>query len=103
MKTIREKITFTASALVYLLFNLRLDRFPEPTLVGSLKHTAINLLETAPYVAGATFIVISFIQYMIDGQKLPWDRRLRLFFLLGIMGGLFMGIWDYAGTETISQ
>lgn len=85
------------------MFNLRLDRYPEPTLGGTLKYTAINLLETAPYVAGATFIVISFIQYMIDGEKLPWDRRLRLFFLIGIMGGLIMGIWDYTGTDTIPQ
>ncbi len=103
MKTIKEKFTFLVSATVYLLFNLRLDRYPDPTFVGSLKATLWQLVETVPYIAGATFIIISFIQYMIDGDKLPWDRRLRLFFLIGIMGGLFFGIWEYADQGTVAQ
>ncbi len=98
MSTMREKVTFIISALVYFLFNLRLDRYPDPTLSGTLMQTLINLLETIPFVAGTAFIFISFLQYMLDGEKLPWDRRLRLFFFIGIMAGLVMGIWDYAGT-----
>ncbi|PID77254.1 MAG: hypothetical protein CSB24_02460 [Deltaproteobacteria bacterium] len=96
MNNIKNKFTFTVSALVYLLFNLRLDRYPEPSLGGSIIQTLFNLLETVPFVAGSALVVISFIQYM-TGEKLPWDRRFRMFFLIGIMAGLFLGIWNYAG------
>lgn len=97
MRTVKEKVTFGVSAAIYLLFNIRLDGYPNPTFQGSLVQTLINLLETVPFVAGTTFILISFLQYMIGGEKLPWDRRLRLFFLVGIMGGLIMAIYEYAG------
>lgn len=99
MKSIKEKITFYASALIYLLFNLRLGS----TFAASAEATLMQILRTAPYFAGATFIVISFLQYMADGEKLPWDRRFRLFFLIGIMGSLIYGIWDYAGQGVVGQ
>lgn len=99
MGTIKDKITFIVSAGIYLLFNFRLGS----TVEASIKATLWQLLETAPYVAGMTFIVISFLQYMMDGEKLPWDRRFRLFFLIGIMAGLIYGIWDYAGQVPVGQ
>lgn len=99
MNTTKEKITFYASAILYFLFNLR----PGQTLLITMKATGIQLLETAPYVAGAAFIIISFLQYMADGEKLPWERRLRIFFLIGILGGLFYGIYEYAGQPPVAQ
>lgn len=99
MGTVKDKITFIVSAAIYLLFNFRLGS----TATASIKATLWQLLETAPYVAGMTFIVISFLQYMMDGEKLPWDRRIRLFFLIGIMAGLIYGIWDYAGQVPVGQ
>lgn len=86
-------MTLAASAVLYLLFNLRLAADPMATVTA----TAWQLLQTVPYVIGATIIVVALLQYMAGGEKLPWDRRFRLFFAIGIIGGLFFAIYEYAG------
>ena len=95
MSDLRSKITFTASAVLYLFFNLRLGANAGATLTA----TGWQILQTAPYVAGVTYIIIALLQYMAGGEKLPWDRRLRLFFAIGIMAGLVFGIYEYAGVD----
>ncbi len=95
MQGIKGKVSFYLSAAVYLLFNLRLGT----DVLTTVKATAWQIAQTAPYVAGITYVLIALLQYMADGEKLPWDRRLRLFFLLGIMAGLFYGIYEYAGVD----
>ena len=65
----------------------------------SLKATLWQIAQTAPYVAGLTYIIIALLQYMAGGEKLPWDRRLRLFFAIGIIAGLLFGIYEYAGVD----
>ena len=87
------------SAVVYVLFNLRLGA----DIGTTLKATFWQIIQTAPYVAGFTYVIIALLQYMADGEKLPWDRRLRLFFALGIMAGLVYGIYEYAGLGVGSQ
>ncbi len=99
MLDIKGKVSFYLSAAVYLLFNLRLGT----DALATVKATAWQILQTAPYVAGITYVLIALLQYMADGEKLPWDRRLRLFFLLGIMAGLFYGIYEYAGVDVGRQ
>ena len=93
MSEIKERITFVLSAVLYLLFNLRLGS----DAMATAKATGWQILQTAPYVAGITYIVIALLQYMAGGKTMPWDRRLRLFFAIGIMAGLVYGIYDYAG------
>ena len=93
MHTIGEKVRFILSAGMYLLFNLRVG----PDLGATAVATGWQLLQTAPFVAGVTYFTISVLQYMGDGSKLPWDRRLRLFFAIGIIAGLILGIWEYGG------
>jgi len=93
MQNLKEKIRFSVSALLYLIFNLRIGS----DLATTLKATGWQLLQTAPYVAGLTYLVVAVLQYMGDGSKLPWDRRLRLFFAIGIMAGLILAIWEYGG------
>lgn len=93
MQSIKGKVSFYLSAVVYVLFNLRLGADSAATL----KATLWQIVQTAPYVAGVTYLIIALLQYMADGEKLPWDRRLRLFFALGIMAGLVYGIYEYAG------
>ena len=93
MNSFRDKVTFYLSAVLYFLFNLRLASTP----MESAKATLWQLLQTAPFVIGVTWVIVAFLQYMANGQKMPWDRRLRLFFAIGIMAGLFYGIYEYAG------
>lgn len=94
MSEIKEKVTFYLSAALYLLFNLR----PVPdNMVATLKATGMQILYTAPYVAGFTVFIVALLQYAAGNKKMPWDRRLRIFFAIGIMTGLFYGIYEYAG------
>ncbi len=93
MQNLKEKVRFTISALLYLVFNLRIGG----DLSTTLKATGWQILQTAPYVAGLTYLAVAVLQYMGDGSKLPWDKRLRLFFAIGIMTGLILAIWEYGG------
>lgn len=83
------------SAFIYLLFHLRLGGDVMQTIVA----TFWQILRTAPYIAGLTYLLIALLQYMAAGEKLPWDTRLRIFFAMGIMGGLLFGIYEYAGVD----
>jgi hypothetical protein len=95
MQSLWGKISFYLSAALYVLFNLRLG----PDIGTTVKATLWQILQTAPYVAGVAYLIIATLQYMADGEKLPWDRRLRLFFALGIIAGLIYGIYEYAGVD----
>ena len=99
MQNSKEKVSFYLSAIAYLLFNLRLAG----DLAGSMQATLWQILQTAPYVAGATWVLIAFLQYMSEGKKMPWDRRFRLFFTIGIIAGLFYAIYEYAGVGVRMQ
>lgn len=95
MQDLRGKITFILSGLLYLLFNLR----PGSDALVTIKATLWQIAQTAPYVAGLTYFIIALLQYMADGAKVPWDRRLRLFFAIGIIAGLIYAIYEYAGVD----
>ena len=99
MKVIEGKLTFYISALLYLLVNLKVgaDAF------SNFKATLSQIVQTAPYIAGVTYVVIIFLQYMAGGNTIPWDRRLRLFFAIGIIAGLIYGIYEYAGVGVSIQ
>lgn len=94
MENLRGKVTLYLSAALYLVFNLRLGADIESTVTLTLWQ----IVQTAPYVAGIVYVIIALLQYMAEGEKIPWDRRLRLFFAIGILAGLFVAIYEYAGT-----
>jgi hypothetical protein len=93
MKGIERKLSFYISAVLYLIFNLRLGA----DAMASFTATTWQVLRTAPFVAGITYVIIALLQYMSGGEPVPWDRRLRLFFAIGILAGLLYGIYEYAG------
>jgi len=93
MKVIEGKLTFYISALLYLLFNLRIGT----DIVAGFKATLWQIVQTAPYIAGVSYAVIVFLQHMAGGIILPWDRKLRIFFAIGIIAGLIYGIYEYTG------
>ncbi len=90
-------LSFYITATVYLLFNLRIATEPIDSVIATLKQIGV----TAPYVAGITFVVVSFVQYAAGGEKVPWPQRFRLFFTIGIFAGLVYGIYDYTGGGTV--
>lgn len=75
MSGFQGKLTFVVSAILYIVFNLRLGG----DVLTSTKATLWQIGTTAPYVAGLSYIIIALLQYMADGAKVPWDRRLRIF------------------------
>lgn len=95
MQNVKERVRFTLSAALYFLFNLRIGN----SLYDTMLATIWQILQTAPFIAGVTYFIIAILQQMGDGSKVSWERRLRLFFAIGIMAGLILGIWEYAGVD----
>ena len=92
MQTLREKISFILTALAYVLFHLRLGIDASATLMG----TAYQVLLTAPYALGFTYIVAVVFRRMSGQGWLPWDRLLRVFFTVGILFAFFFALYEYA-------
>ncbi len=91
MKTLREKITFILTALAYLVFHIRTG----PTLGAMIAGTIEQLLTTAPYCIGFTFVLVAIIRYMHDGKRPPWDRIARIFFTIGILFAFYFALYEY--------
>lgn len=91
MSAIKKNISLALVFVFYLLFNLR----PDPASVGqTLKSTLFQLMVTAPFVAGLTILVVSFMQRS-TGERLPWDRIARIFCTFGIIIGFFYALSEY--------
>ncbi len=93
MRTFREKITFILTALAYLLFHLRLGADME-TIVF---ETVCQMLMTAPYALGFTYIIAFMFRRMSGSGWPPWDRLLRIFFTVGIVFAFFFALYEYGG------
>ena len=91
MNAIRKNISLVAVIIVYLLFNFRYS--PE-SFAYSIKSTLIQLLLTSPFVVGLTILVVSFMQRS-TGERLPWDRIVRIYCTLGIIIGFFYALNEY--------
>ena len=91
MHAIKKNISFVAVIITYLLFNFRYS--PE-SFAYSIKSTLIQILITSPFVIGLTILVVSFMQRS-SGERLPWDRIVRIYCTLGIIIGFFYALSEY--------
>ncbi len=91
MSAIKRNISLGLVICAYLLFNLRYD--PE-SLSATVISTLTQLLMTAPFVVGLTILVVSFMQRS-TGDRLPWDRIVRIYCTLGIIIGFFYALSEY--------
>jgi hypothetical protein len=91
MGSIRKNISLGLVIAVYLLFNLR---YTPDSLAVTVKSTLVQLLVTSPFVVGLTILIVSFMQ-RATGEKLPWDRRVRIYCTLGIIIGLLYALNEY--------
>ncbi len=71
--------------------------------LASSQATAWQIVQTAPYVAGFTYLLIAVVQYMTGGEKIQWNMRVRMFLALGILAGLLFGIYEYAGVTEMNN
>jgi hypothetical protein len=92
MQTLREKVSFFLTALAYVLFHLRLGTDVTATLTG----TAYQILLTAPYALGFTYIVAVVFRRLSGKGWLPWNRLFRVFFTVGILFAFFFALYEYA-------
>jgi hypothetical protein len=90
MQTIREKISFALTAAVYLLFHLRLGASAGSSVAGTVEQ----LLTTAPYCIGFTWILIAVIRFLHNGKWPAWDRIARIFFTFGILFGFYFALYE---------
>lgn len=74
------------TAGVYLLFHLRLGSDAVATLSGTMSQ----VLLTAPYALGFTYITAAVFKKMTEATRLPWDRLLRIYFTVGILFAFFL-------------
>jgi hypothetical protein len=93
MATLREKITFILTALAYFLFHLRMGDDAGAIVYG----TVYQMLLTAPYALGFTYIVAVVFRRTSGRGWPPWDRLLRIFFTVGILFAFFFALYEYAG------
>jgi hypothetical protein len=91
MHAIKKNISLVAVIITYLLFNFRYS--PE-SFAYSIKSTLIQILITSPFVIGLTILVVSFMQRS-SGERLPWDRIIRIYCTLGIIIGFFYALSEY--------
>ena len=91
MHAIKKNISLVAVIITYLLFNFRYS--PE-SFAYSIKSTLIQILLTSPFVIGLTILVVSFMQRS-SGERLPWDRIIRIYCTLGIRIGFFYALSEY--------
>ncbi len=92
MNTLYEKFTFGLAVVIYLFFHLRGGR----TIGEMLAGTFLQLLTTAPYCIGFTWIFTTVISRLHHGKKLAWDRVARIFLAIGIFFGFFFGLYEHA-------
>lgn len=89
-------LTLFFAGLGYVIFHLRLGQ----SLTATVLHTLAQMLLTAPYTIGFTFILIS-VYRRISGQQQrpPWTRVLRIFFAVGICFAFFFALYEYGGGD----
>lgn len=95
MNTIKEKITFILTGLVYLLFHLG----KSPDTGSIVAGTTSALLNTLPYEIGLTYLIVVFVRRVTKGERPPWDRILRIFFTIGIIFGLIYNLYVRGAIE----
>ena len=96
-KKLKESISFWVIILIYILCSVRY--YPDNPLKTLLK-SIMQILEVAPLTIGGTIIIVSLMQRVL-GEKLPWDRVVRIFLTLGIIIEILYGLYIYLGVKGI--
>ncbi len=90
---VREWFSLVVLAGGYLLCSVRyFPGLPAKTAA----ETLLQIVSVAPLPGGATIILVNFLQRRA-GQKMAWDRMLRIYLTVGLMVELLYGLHDYLG------
>ncbi len=91
MKPLFEKISLVLTILAYLVFHLRLGS----SIGATVGATFEQLLNTAPYCIGFTWVLVAVLRYMHDGTWPVWDRIVRIFCTIGILFGFYFALYEH--------
>jgi hypothetical protein len=91
MKEIKKPLSLLVLAGVYGLCSLRY--FPGNAM-KTLLETLLQIVSVAPLPGGATILLVNFLQKSA-GQKMPWDRMVRIYLTLGVMLEIIIGFYSY--------
>ena len=91
MKNLKEKVSLVVLVVVYFVLSFRY--FPGDFVKTGIE-TLIEIFSVAPLAGGATILVVSFLQ-RTSGEKVPWDRSLRLYLTVGVMAEFVFGVYHY--------
>ncbi len=91
MKSFSEKISLILTALAYLVFHIRTGSTAGAMVAGTVEQ----LLNTAPYCIGFTWVLVAIIRYMHKGKWPAWDRIARIFFTIGILFAFYFALYEY--------
>ncbi len=89
----REVLSLIVLIVVYVLFSFRY--FPEDSLKTAVE-TLLQILKVAPICMGGTILLVTFLQ-RTSGQKLLWDRVVRIYLTIGVMAEFIFGMYDFLG------
>lgn len=95
MKKLKEKVSLALLIAVYIVLSFRY--FPGNVSKTGIE-TLIEILSVAPLAGGATILFVSFLQ-RTSGEKVPWDRSLRLYLTVGVMAEFVFGVYHYLSVQ----
>jgi hypothetical protein len=93
MKEVNKYISLLVLAGVYLLCSLRY--FPGNWL-KTVVESVLQIITIAPLPGGATLVLVGFLQRSA-GDKMPWDRMVRIYLTIGVVVEVLFGVHDYLG------
>ncbi|MCK5437678.1 MAG: hypothetical protein KAI90_06670 [Desulfobulbaceae bacterium] len=96
----RERITLVLLVVALALFCP--VRYHPGQLALTVVETLNETLPLASFVTGATICIVYFVQKVI-GERLPWNRILRIFLVTGISIELFYALYHFLSRVQDSQ
>lgn len=96
----RERITLVLLVAALALFCP--VRYHPGQLALTVVETLNETLPLASFVTGATICIVYFVQKVI-GERLPWNRILRIFLVTGISIELFYALYHFLSRVQDSQ
>lgn len=91
MKNLKENASMAIVVVIYFVLSFRY--FPG-NFTKTGMETLLEILSVAPLAGGATLLIVSFLQ-RTSGEKVPWDRSLRLYLTVGVMAEFVFGVYHY--------
>lgn len=88
--TLKQFLSISLLAGLYLLININFYNWSDSSILYKFSH----LLRLIPFTAGLTLLTVAFINRQNNG-RMSWPRILRIYFTLGILLGLFFGLYYF--------